>query len=235
MSLLSSDPLIIVTGSSSGLGLATAKLLLENNFNVIGIDCNLAKIENTAYVHAQVDLASFDIEQIKEVIGNQKWFGFIHCAGISQGTEIQLLSIEDWNHSMSVNVTSAMRICQLASSLMENGGRIVLVGSPVAFAGANKPSYAASKAALHGLTMSVSRQVGTRGICVNTVLPGPMITGMTKNWPEEKRERIAKETRLKRLAKPEDIAHVIVQMMGEKWTFMSASIVDLTCGSMYGH
>ena len=128
-----------------------------------------------------------------------------------------------------------MRICQLADLHMMDGGRIVLVGSPVAFAGANKPSYAASKAALHGLTMSISRQFGKRGICVNTVLPGPMITGMTNDWSEEKRLRIAEETRLNRLAKPEDIAHVIGQMMGEKWSYMSAAIVDMTCGSMYGH
>ena len=58
---------------------------------------------------------------------------------------------------------------------------------------------------------------------------------MTNDWSEEKRIRIAEETRLNRLAKPEDIAHVMVQMMGEKWSYMSASIIDMTCGSMYGH
>lgn len=228
-------PLVIVTGSSSGLGLATVKLLLDSSFKVVGIDCNSSKIQDTAYTHIKLDLASLSLGLIKQEIANQNWFGFIHCAGISQGAKIKSLTIEDWNRSMDVNVTSAMLICQLAESSMMDGGRIVLVGSPVAFAGANKPSYAASKAALHGLTMSVSRQVGERGICVNTVLPGPMISGMTADWSEEKRGKIAEETRLNRLAKPEDIAHVMVQMMGEKWTFMSASIVDMTCGSMYGH
>ena len=67
-----------------------------------------------------------------------------------------------------MNVTSAMKICQLADSHMMDG-RIVLVGSPV-IAGANKPSYAASKAALHGLTMSFP-PIRKRGVCVNTVLP----------------------------------------------------------------
>jgi len=226
---------IIVTGASSGLGLATANSLLGQNFDVIGIDQHSTKILHTAYTHLEMDLAQFNEELIRtELIGGD-WFGFIHCAGISQGSRLDSLSIEDWNHSIEVNVTSAMRICQLADSHMMDGGRIVLVGSPVAFAGANKPSYAASKAALHGLTMSVSRQLGKRDICVNTVLPGPMITGMTSDWPDEKRNRIAQETRLNRLAKPEDIAHVMVQMMGEKWSYMSASIIDMTCGSMYGH
>ena len=227
--------IIIVTGASSGLGLATANSLLGQNFDVIGIDQHSTKILHTAYTHLEMDLAQFNEELIRtELIGGD-WFGFIHCAGISLGGKLDSLSIEDWNRSIDVNVTSAMRICQLAESEMMDGGRIVLVGSPVGIAGANKPSYAASKAALHGLTMSVSRQLGKRGICVNTVLPGPMITGMTNDWSQEKRLRIAEETRLNRLAKPDDVAHVMVQMMGEKWSYMSASIVDMTCGSMYGH
>jgi NAD(P)-dependent dehydrogenase (short-subunit alcohol dehydrogenase family) len=227
--------MILVTGTSSGLGQATANSLLNQNFSVIGIDVQSGIIEHQNYTHLTMDLATFEFNQIQEMVENQNWFGFIHCAAVSQGSKLDSLSIEDWNHSMDVNVTSAMLICQLADSQMMDGGRIVLVGSPVAFAGANKPSYAASKAALHGLTMSVSRQLGKRGICVNTVLPGPMITGMTKDWSEEKRNRIAEETRLNRLARPEDIAHVIAQMMGENWSYMSASVVDLTCGSMYGH
>ena len=227
--------IIIVTGASSGLGLATANSLLGQNFDVIGIDQHSTKILHTAYTHLEMDLAQFNEELIRtELIGGD-WFGFIHCAGISLGGKLDSLSIEDWNRSIDVNVTSAMRICQLAESEMMDGGRIVLVGSPVGIAGANKPSYAASKAALHGLTMSVSRQLGKRGICVNTVLPGPMITGMTNDWSQEKRLRIAEETRLNRLAKPDDVAHVMVQMMGEKLSYMSASIVDMTCGSMYGH
>lgn len=226
---------VLVTGTSSGLGEATADLLLKQNFCVIGIDRLSKKIQHNAYTHLEMDLAQFDADLILNELTDGNWFGFIHCAGISLGSRLDSLSIEDWNHSIEVNVTSAMRICQLADSQMMDGGRIVLVGSPVAFAGANKPSYAASKAALHGLTMSVSRQLGKRGICVNTVLPGPMITGMTSDWSDEKRNRIAQETRLNRLAKPEDIAHVMAQMMGEKWTYMSASLVDLTCGSLYGH
>ena len=226
---------IVVTGSSSGLGLATSKQLLEQNFRVVGIDKSPPMIQDTSYTHLEMDLAQFNEEQIQNKLVGGDWFGFIHCAGISQGGKLDSLSIEDWNRSIDVNVTSAMRICQLADLHMLDGGRIVLVGSPVAFAGANKPSYAASKAALHGLTMSISRQLGKRDICVNTVLPGPMITGMTNDWSEEKRIRIAEETRLNRLAKPEDIAHVMVQMMGEKWSYMSASIIDMTCGSMYGH
>ena len=82
--------------------------------------------------------------------------------------------------------------------------------------------------------MSVSRQLG------NVASASTPCFQALDYWDDQrlvrrKRVRIAEETRLNRLAKPEDIAHVMVQMMGEKWSYMSASIVDMTCGSMYGH
>lgn len=227
--------LILVTGSSSGLGKATSEKTLEEGFNVIGIDLSPSTIEHENYTHLQMDLSDLNLGVLRKHLANEGWYGFVHCAGISIGSSIEEVTIEDWNQSMQVNVTSAMLICQLADDLMVDNGRIILVSSPVAITGARKPSYAASKAALHGLTMSVSRSFGKRGICVNTVLPGPMITGMTNDWPVEKRASIASETRLNRLAKPEDVAYVITQMLDEKWSYMSSSIVDLTCGSLYGH
>ncbi len=226
---------VIVTGTSSGLGLATAKQLLSENYLVIGIDKLTNSIQHKNYHHLEIDLTQLDIEIIKHAITGKQWYSFIHCAGVSVGNKIGNLMIDDWNYSIEVNVTSAMRLCQLADKLMSDGGRIILVSSPVAFAGAKKPSYSASKAALHGLTMSVSRSLGARNICVNTILPGPMITGMTADWSEERRRSIATETRLNRLARPEDVSHVICRMLDNEWSYMSASIIDMTCGSMYGH
>ena len=92
-----------------------------------------------------MDLASIRCRRIQDELIGGGWFGFIHCAGISRGGRLDTLSVEDWNLSLDVNVTSAMKICQLADSHMMDGGRILLVGSPVGIAGANKPSYAASK------------------------------------------------------------------------------------------
>ena len=226
------DKLIVVTGASSGLGKTVVENLLLKNYQVLGIDKQPASIEHELYTHALIDLSEFSTANIAPL---PNWYGFIHCAGVSTGGRISEMEIEDWDYSMSVNVTSAMKICKLASSEMVDFGRIVLVGSPVSIAGANKPSYSASKAALHGLTMSVSRTFGKRNITVNTVLPGPMITGMTEDWSKEKRQSVASGNRLNRLAVTGEVAHVICSMMDEEWSFMSASIVDLTCGSLYGH
>ena len=80
--------LLIVTGSSSGLGLATSKQLLEQNFHVMGIDKDPPTIQDTAYTHLEMDLAQFDADLILNELTDGNWFGFIHCAGISQGQSL---------------------------------------------------------------------------------------------------------------------------------------------------
>ena len=83
--------------------------------------------------------------------------------------------------------------------------------------------------------MSVSRDLGKRNILVNTILPGPMMTGMTEDWSQEKIDRISKETRLNRLCEPIEVANVINFLLSNKSSFMTASIVDMTAGSLFGH
>ena len=226
---------VIITGSSSGLGRSIAEKLLDLGFEIIGIDISPTTITHSKYYHLQMDLVKVETDKILDCVKDSNWYGFIHCAGVSKGSTIDEMLISDWNKSMEVNVNSAMHISRLAHEHMVDNGRIILVGSPVSVTGSRKPSYSASKAALHGLTMSISRSFGKRGICVNTVLPGPMITGMTNDWPVEKRNSIASSTRLNRLAKPDDVAYVLCRMLDEEWSYMSASIVDLSCGSTFGH
>ena len=83
--------------------------------------------------------------------------------------------------------------------------------------------------------MSVSRHLGKRQIQANIIFPGPMITGMTDDWPEEKRSSIAASTHFGRLCLPEDVANVIEFMVGPSCTFLTASVIDMTSGSMFGH
>ena len=111
---------VIVTGTSSGLGLATAKQLLSENYVVIGIDKVTNKVQHKNYHHLEVDLSQLNTEVIKNAIAGKQWYSFIHCAGVSLGNKIGDLMIDDWNYSIEVNVTSAMRLCQLADKLMND-------------------------------------------------------------------------------------------------------------------
>lgn len=227
----------VVTGCSSGLGRATCTLLLDLGYDVIGLDQNPnCGIDHPNFSLVHCDLIDKNLELIlSAALVGRGLYAIVHCAGVSIGGKIGDLTDNDWDLSLETNLGSAMRLCRLAATQMLDGGRIVLIGSPVAFAGANKPSYAASKAGLHGLTMSVSRDLGKRNILVNTILPGPMMTGMTEDWSQEKIDRISKETRLNRLCEPMEVANVINFLLSKQSSFMTASIVDMTAGSLFGH
>ncbi|WP_299311920.1 SDR family oxidoreductase, partial [uncultured Halomonas sp.] len=163
--------------------------------------------------------------------------GLVNLVGVSRGKPIEQLEDNDWAASFDINVTPAMRLIRLVAPGMRTAGAgsIVNVGSPVGLVGANKPSYAASKAALHGLTMSAARNLGSSGVRVNLLLPGPTITEMTRDWPEERRRAVAQGTFLKRLCQPEEIADMIAFLLGDRSTYLTGSVIDMTAGSLWGH
>lgn len=227
---------ILITGCSSGVGLEATRLLMDT-FKVIGISRTPPPedVLNTIDF-VDIDLSRpFDEEILINRISDTSLFGIVHCAGVSKGSSIQEMDDSDWEYSLNVNLTSAMRLSRFGARHMIDGGRIVFISSPVAVVGAKKSSYSSSKAGLTGLMMSISRELGLRNILVNTILPGPMLTGMTKDWSSERQEKIAHETRLGRLCTPIEIGKMIEFLLSENCTYITASIIDMTAGSMYGH
>ena len=86
---------------------------------------------------------------------------------------VDTMTDEEWQFSMDVNLASAMRLSRFADRHMVPSGRLLFISSPVSIVGANKPSYSASKAGLHGLMVSVSRTLAQRQIQVNSILQDP--------------------------------------------------------------
>lgn len=234
----------IVTGAAGGMGQATCRRLCAEGWQVLAIDHNgagldqlaselpalaplVTGLDDTNLIPATAAL----LEQLPPVQG------LVNMAGISAGRPITELQDEDWDRSFAINLTPAMRLIRLvAPSMQAQGlGSIVNVGSPVGVVGANKPAYAASKAALQGLTMSVARNLGGQGVRANLLLPGPTITGMTHDWPEERRQAVANGTFLKRLCQPDEVAGVVLFLLSEQASYMTGSVVDLSAGSLWGH
>lgn len=162
--------------------------------------------------------------------------GIVHCAGVSVGDDIEGITDEDWQSAHDVNVTAPMRITRALLPMLytAHAPSIIHIGSPVGIVGARKVSYAASKAAMHGLNAALARNLGSRGIRVNAVLPGPTIPGMISDWSEEKIQRIVETIPLGRLCTPEDIAGVTSFLLSDDASFITGSILNVTGGKDMG-
>ena len=237
---------VCITGASGGMGQATVQELMCCGWNVIGIDRNQRRLsemvrdlDDNRFIPLDIDLTSprLESELVTLFEKNPTLDGLVNLAGISIGDEIDQLSDDEWDLSFAVNVSAPMRLIRTAVPFLRasGGGSVVNVSSPVGFVGARKVAYAASKAAMHGLTMSLARGLGNDNIRVNTLIPGTAITFMTNDWPQEKRAAIADELLLKRLCQPSEIGKVIRFLLSDDSSYMTGSIVDMSCGGMIGH
>ncbi len=229
---------VIVTGSSSGLGSAVVDILCSDiRFEVYGVDISPPKVD-TKYSFLLTDLSNRkSVEELVDSIklATNSIYSIVNVAGISLGKSILGMDEDDWDKMLQVNLTSPAFLISKLQDIICAGGRIVNVCSPVSVTGSNKPGYSASKAGMHGLTMSVAKNLGPRNILVNTVFPGAMITGMTKKWSAEKRDSIATESFLGRLTTSEEVANGIKFLLDPDTTGITGSILDFTAGSMFTH
>ena len=235
---------IIVTGAAGGMGRECCRYFCELGWHVLAIDHNRQRLESLS-VFTDIETLCIELDSVRLVAAVDKLlddmpplWGLVNLAGISRGDSIENLSEEDWQISFDVNVTPAFRLIKGLYEHMHRdsqGGSIINVSSPVAYIGARKPSYSASKAAMHGLTTSCARNLGKYNIRVNLLLPGTTITEMTSDWSEERQQAIAAETLLQRLCTPQEIAESIGFLLSEHSRYMTGSILDMTCGGMWGH
>ena len=235
---------VIVTGAAGGMGRECCRYFCQLGWHVLAIDHNKKRLESLS-VFTDIEVLCIELEDIglvaavDEILdGMPPLWGLVNLAGISKGDSIEHLSEEDWQLSFDVNVTPAFRLIKGVYERMyqdSQGGSIINVSSPVAYIGARKPSYSASKAAMHGLTTSCARNLGKYNIRVNLLLPGTTITEMTSDWSEERQQAIAADTLLQRLCTPQEIAESIAFLLSEHSRYMTGSILDMTCGGMWGH
>ncbi|TIO04233.1 3-oxoacyl-ACP reductase FabG [Mesorhizobium sp.] len=243
----------VITGGTSGIGLATAHRLLCRNYrvavfsqrreNVEAARDELAKEFGTERVFARpVDLAvPAQIEDFFIELG-AKWGSpqaLVCNAGVSPkgrdgATPFNQIRLTEWNEVLAVNLTGAMLCCQaVGPAMMERGfGRIVLIGSVAArarpkIAGA---SYVASKAALSGLTRSLVSAYAAFGITVNLVAPGRILTNMAgePNTPTNRAALAAIPAG--RLGHPDDVAAVVEFLISREAGFVNGAVVDVNGG-----
>ena len=233
-----------VTGGSRGIGAAIVKRLAREGADVAFTyiskpdqAAETAEVAKAFGVHALPLLAdSADSEAIIAAVERtaQEFGGIdilVNNAGIAYIAPVEEVTLRDFDRTFAINVRAAFVASQSAIKHMQEGGRIINIGScnaeRMTFAGG--AVYAMSKAALVGLVKGLARDLGPRGITINNIQPGPVATEM--NPPEgEFAEMLKREMALPRYSSPDEIAAMVVYLAGPEAGFVTGASLAIDGG-----
>lgn len=215
------DQIVVVTGASRGIGKDIAAAFAAEGANVACIATTLEGAQATASNLKGAKAFACDVSQSEQVDALfeaiQEQMGtpsvLVNNAGITKDNLLMRLKDEDWDRVLDVNLKGAFNCIRAVSRPMMKAryGRIVNVTSVIGLhGGAGQTNYAASKAGLVGLTMSVAKELGSRGITCNAVAPGFIESEMTANLPPEFREEAIKRAPAGRLGEGRDVAAAVM-------------------------
>jgi 3-oxoacyl-[acyl-carrier protein] reductase len=238
----------LVTGGSRGIGRATAAVLAEQGAHVVltyvGNESAAAEavgaIEAAGGKAEAVRLDTADAEACEKTIGDvAKRLGRLDVlvcnAGISIDALLLRLKDDDFERVLSVNLKGAVACARAAIKVMMRAktGRIVFVSSVVGEMGnAGQTAYAASKAALLGVSKSLAREYATRGITVNAVTPGYVDTDMTSALSPDVREKMLVAVPLGRTASAREIAAAVAYLASDEAGYVTGHALRVN-GGMY--
>jgi len=205
----------LVTGASSGMGAATAKMLADGGARVFAAQRGPSEHEDIAADFSDPNVPEAVIRELSERAGQLDIL--VNNAGVMREGTVEESTIEDWHFQLQVNLTAPFLLIRYAMPLLrEGGGAIVNVGS-IEGLGSNPrhPAYGASKAGLHGLTRAVAVDHGKDGVRCNAVAPGWIDTDLNEQFidsmpdPAAFRREIGSIHPIRRTGTPEDVAQLI--------------------------
>lgn len=236
---------VLVTGMSRGLGLAIAARLLEDRegYRVVGLSRSLspacqALVEGSG---GRAEFIAFDVGDIAAIptlVGDLTarhgaFWGLVNNAAIGTDGVLATMHRTDIERVILVNLTAPLVLAKHVSRgmLAARQGRIVSISSIIAQTGFNGlAAYAASKAGLEGMTRSLSRELGKRGITVNCVAPGYMETEMTRGMDVHQMASIRRRAPLG-LAEPADAAGAVAYLLGPEAARITGTVLTVDGGS----
>jgi len=236
----------IVTGGTRGIGLAIAKRLASDGFDLLvtyrgdeeaaraaaeELQSTGRRIELQAADISDADGAGLTIETAMQKLGRID--ALINNAGITRDGLIMRMSEDDWDDVLDTNLKGAFLTSKAAirPMLRQRSGRIVNLTSVVGLVGnAGQANYASAKAGLVGLTKSLAKEVGSRGITVNAVAPGFIDTRLTDVLPEDLKSSLLKQTPLGRFGSPEDVAGAVSFLVSPDAAFITGHVLTVDGG-----
>jgi 3-oxoacyl-[acyl-carrier protein] reductase len=157
----------------------------------------------------------------------------VNNAGITRDGLLMKMSEEDWDQVIDVNLKSVYNTCQalIRAMLKAKKGKIINISSVVGLTGnAGQTNYAASKSGMIGFTKALAQEVAARGICVNCIAPGFIETRMTEALTEGQREELLKKIPMKRMGRPQDIAHAALFFASDQSGYITGQVLTVDGG-----
>jgi 3-oxoacyl-[acyl-carrier protein] reductase len=237
----------IVTGSARGIGRAIALKLAEVGANIVVNDIAAAadSLESTASeiralgrqaLAVTADVSSpEDVARLIETAA--KTFGridiLVNNAGVTRDQLIMRMSDEDWDTVLNIDLKSAFLCTRavLRHMLRQRWGRIISIASVVGIIGnAGQANYASAKAGVIGLTKSIAKEVGSRGITANAIAPGFIETRMTEQLDEKQRQALLERIPLGSLGTPRDVAEAVAFLASEEARYITGQVLNVDGG-----
>lgn len=235
----------IITGAGSGIGKATALLFAKEGAKVVVADMN----EHGAFETAREIVGTggnafffaLDVtnrEQIKQMVEEVlNAYGrvdiLINNAGITQDAQIMKMTEEQWDKVIDVNLKGAFNCTQaVVEAMVKQGSGVILSTSSVVGIHGNfgQANYAASKAGLIGMTKTLAKELGKKGIRVNAIAPGFIATPMTAAVPEKVLEVMKEKTPLRKIGEPDDIAQAFLYLASDEAKFVTGTVLSVDGG-----
>lgn len=239
----------LVTGASRGIGAAIADALGAAGATVVGTATTAEGAERIGARLAEANIRgagmALDVRDgeavarlLREV--EEKFEApliLVNNAGITRDNLLLRMKDEEWSDVIETNLGAVYRLSKGCARAMTKArwGRIVNIGSVVGRMGnAGQVNYAATKAGIEGFGRALARELGSRGITVNTIAPGFIDTDMTRALPEANRTAMLETIPLGRFGAPEEIAALVVFLAGEGGAYITGETIQVN-GGMYMH
>ncbi len=235
---------IIITGANGGIGSEIARRFAKSQNNILLIynhnQSEIIKLKQE-FPNCNLEILHCDLtksDQIKSLVDyaikTYKHIDcLINCAGVAKFQQIQDTTEKDYMEIFDTNLKSIVMLTASVSKHMikDQSGRIVNISSMWGTVGASMESlYSASKGAINTLTLSLAKELGPSNITVNSICPGVINTKMNSNLTKKDKKALIEQTPLKRIGKPEDVAHLTEFLCHDKSSFITGQIITVDGG-----
>ena len=234
----------LVTGGSRGVGRGIVLALAQAGANVLTCyrqDAEAAQslareLKETPGQHHVMQADVTQPDEVTELIGEcRDRLGSLHVVVNNAGTISHVpfaeLTLAEWHRVIDTNLTAAAQVIQQALPLLADGSSVIGIGSRVATVGIPlRAHYTAAKAGLIGLSRSLAKELGPRGIRVNVIAPGVIDTEEAKQLPAERREHYTRLAALGRLGRPDEVGAAVLFLASDESSYITGETLHVDGG-----